>query len=513
MAESIVLLETFMLAFINSTPQQQLIAASSTLVVLMILVYFFSRRDRTLAITPLPEKTDKHYYTGFRAFWFRVVLVFAMTLPMLVLYAISTLGLLLSQDLGFKAELLGYLIMSSFGLASLLSLWAGAVVDKFGSRYSLMMLFMVIAVAFSLIISVQDFYGLLAAAAVCGIAQALANPVTNLLIAEQVPPKKKAGVVGLKQSGVQLAALFAGLVLPSIAFAYGWRLAFGMIIPLALLFAISTLLVTPKKHQSKGRGFKITAPNGLLVRLMSIQFCVGISLSAFVTFLPTFATQQSMPLPLAGSLIAVFGVMGIVSRIVLTPLGSKLKDESYLLLILIAITAVAMACTMQATPTSHWQLWAGAIGVGLTAVGTNAIAMSMLIRDAKFGVVTKTSGFVSVAFFGGFALGPPLYGNLVEYSGLLVSWSTLISVLIVGCFMALGLASARKKAIEKPLEVEKVDEISLLKVETSQLKEQLNILEGNYSATLLNVAELTQRLEKVEKINQQLLNVIEDRVE
>ncbi|HEY8033985.1 MAG TPA: MFS transporter [Methylobacter sp.] len=429
--------------------------------------------------------TTRHTTPG-ADLWFRIVLVFAMALPMLVLYATSTLGLLLSRDLHFKPELLGYLIMSSFGLAAILSLWAGAFVDRFGSRYSLIILFSAIALAFALMVTVQNFYGLVAAVGVCGIAQALANPVTNLLIAQQVPPEKKAMVVGLKQAGVQLAALFAGLVLPGIAIATSWRFALAMIIPLAFIFIITTPFITPKKHTRTGKGFTLSLPNPLLFRLMSIQFCVGISLSAFVTFLPTFAAQQGMPLSLAGTLIAVFGAMGIISRMVLTPMGAKLKDESLLLLALIAIAAVAMAVTMQASPEQYWPLWVGAVGVGLTAVGTNAIAMSMLIRDPAFGAVTSASGFVSVAFFGGFALGPPLYGVLSDYSGgLLLGWSTLIGVLVVGCIMALVLASARRRKVQPQ------DENAQLKSEVLLLKERLNTLEGNYYAVLTKLAELS----------------------
>lgn len=378
--------------------------------------------------------------------WFGVVLVFAMALPMLVLYAIGTLGPLLTRDLHFKPALLGYLVMSSFGLAAVLSLWAGAFVDRIGSRYALMLLFSAIALAFTLIAMVENFYGLVVAAAICGIAQALANPVTNLLIAQRVPPEKKAKIVGLKQSGVQLAALFAGLMLPAVAFQYHWRVAFGMIVPVAVLFVITTRFVTPGKHSRTGKVFTFSRPNSLLLRLMSVQFCVGISLSAFVTFLPTFANQHGMPLPLAGTLIAVFGVMGMLSRITLTPMGAKLKDESLLLLALIAIAACAMAVMMQAGPESHWRLWTGAVGMGLTAVGTNAIAMGMLIRDPAFGPVTTASGFISVAFFGGFALGPPLYGIFSSYSGgLLLGWSILVGVLLCACVMSLALASARRR--------------------------------------------------------------------
>jgi MFS family permease len=138
--------------------------------------------------------------------------------------------------------------------------------------------------------------------------------------------------------------------------------------------------------------------------------------------------------------------MGMLSRIVLTPMGAKLKDESPLLLFLIAIAACAMAVMMHATPDSHWRLWIGAVGMGLTAVGTNAIAMSMLIREPAFGPVTIASGFVSVAFFGGFALGPPLYGAISDYSGnSVLGWSVLIGVLSCACLMALVLAFARRR--------------------------------------------------------------------
>ena len=60
----------------------------------------------------------------------------------------STLGPLLGRDLHFEPALLGYLVMSSFGVAAVLSLWAGAFVDRIGSRYALIMLFSAIALRF-----------------------------------------------------------------------------------------------------------------------------------------------------------------------------------------------------------------------------------------------------------------------------------------------------------------------------------------------------------------------------
>lgn len=376
----------------------------------------------------------------------QAVLVFAMTLPMLVLYTTSTLGPLLSRDLGFEPVAIGYLIMSSFGLAAILSLRAGAIVDYIGVRASSIVLFCAVAAAFALIAITQAFFSLIMATAICGIAQALANPATNLLIAHQIRPEQRAWIVGLKQSGVQLAALFAGLVLPAIAFQYGWRIAFGVIVPVAVLFSLAAWLVTPAQHVRKNRQLIFTRPNMLLSWLMAIQFSVGLALSAFVTFLPTFATLQEMPLAQAGTLIAVFGITGMLSRIILTPLGNKFSDESHLLFALIAIAAGAIMLTMQAGPGSHGYLWAGAIGMGMSAVATNAIAMSMLIRDSAFGRVTETSGYVSFAFFSGFALGPPLYGQLFSQTGSVsLAWSLLTGVLCLACIMTLRLTAVRKR--------------------------------------------------------------------
>lgn len=380
------------------------------------------------------------------AAWLQIVLMIAMTLPMLVLYAISTLGPFLVHDLNIRPGLLGYFTLGSFGLAAVLSLWAGPFVDRFGSRSSLIVLFSVVALAFTLIATIPGFSGLVAAVAVCGIAQALANPVTNLLIAQQIPPEKKAFVVGLKQSGVQVAALFAGLVLPSIATEFGWRAAFGVIVPLAIVFAMTAPFVAPKNHTRKNRGFKLSPPSSLLLLLMAVQLCVGIALSAFVTFLPIFATQQGLSASLAGIMVAVFGAMGIISRLVLTPMGARLRDESLLLFALIAISAIAIWVTMQADPASNWKLWVGAVGVGLTAVATNAIAMGMLLRDPAFGTVTIASGLLSAAFFAGFALGPPAYGIISSSAdGFAGGWSALIGVLLLGCMLALVLAFVRRR--------------------------------------------------------------------
>jgi CP family cyanate transporter-like MFS transporter len=379
--------------------------------------------------------------------WFlRGLLTAAMALPMLIFYAVGTLGPYLVVDLGVMPSALGYLTMSAFGFAALLSLWAGALVNRIGSRYALMLLFAISALAYGLIGVVPGFVGLASALAVCGIAQAIANPATNLLIAESVSPRRKPAVVGLKQAGVQIAALIAGLLLPGVAQLFGWRVALMTVVPVAVLMALCVPFVGSRSSAtSKPMSFALQRPSRVLGLLMAVQLCAGVALSSYVTFLSLYSTAKGMSAVLAGGLVAVFGVMGILARVLLTPLGGHMRDESLLLCVLLLLAGLAVWITSQANEQLLWALWLGSIGMGATAVATNAIAMSMLLRDPAFGTPAVASGLLSVGFFGGFAVGPPLFGALIRTrAGFDLAWSGLIAVLLTGAVLCLLLYQIRR---------------------------------------------------------------------
>ncbi|MGE8358263.1 MAG: hypothetical protein ACN6N0_17915, partial [Microvirgula sp.] len=70
-----------------------------------------------------------------------LLLVLGMALPMLLLYAVSALGPLLVRDLAIAPASLGYLTLSAFAVAAVLSLRAGVLLDRLGSRSALCLLF------------------------------------------------------------------------------------------------------------------------------------------------------------------------------------------------------------------------------------------------------------------------------------------------------------------------------------------------------------------------------------
>jgi len=371
------------------------------------------------------------------------LLTLAMSMPMMVFYAIGVLGPHIVVDLGVRQESLGWLTTSTFGLAALLSPWAGAWVQRMGSRCGLAVLFGLVGLSFTLIKLLPGFGGIVIALLLCGMAQALANPATNQAIAQTVEPTRKSFVVGFKQSGVQASALVAGLVLPMLAAWLGWRGAFAVWAPLAVVLACAAIRLIPAGASSRA-AFGLERPGIWLWLLMLIQLCAGLVLSAFITFLGVHAQQLGVSTTLVGMMVSGFGVMGMLSRAVLTPVSSRMRDETLLLLILFLCAIVVLLVMRLAGPSAHWPLWAAALGMGASAVATNAIAMSLLLRDARFGPPACTAGMLSAGFFGGFAVGPPVFGVLLP-GGFAGAWLFLLAALVVGSLCSIILYGLRNR--------------------------------------------------------------------
>jgi MFS family permease len=76
--------------------------------------------------------------------------------------------------------------------------------------------------------------------------------------------------------------------------------------------------------------------------------------------------------------------------------------------------------------------------------------MGMLLRDQAFGTATNSSGLLSAAFFGGFAIGAPIFGAIFDTGlGASGAWSVLIVIALSGCALASALAFARLRNVQQ----------------------------------------------------------------
>src|SRR5689334_710649 len=151
-----------------------------------------------------------------------------MAVCTLLPYALGALGPFITDDLGITRTARASLTTVMYAVGAVLSPVAGPLVDRFGGRRSLLVSFAAGGLGVALAAAAGRHYsGLVAGAAVFGISVAFGNPATNQLAAGGVHAGRYGIVTGVKQSGVQAGAFLAGLGLPAVAGAAGWRTALG----------------------------------------------------------------------------------------------------------------------------------------------------------------------------------------------------------------------------------------------------------------------------------------------
>ncbi|MFJ7958962.1 MFS transporter [Streptomyces sp. NPDC096319] len=372
-----------------------------------------------------------------------------MAFSMMQLFLLGALGPRLVDRLGLSATELGLTTTVGFGTAALLSPVGGRIVDRAGPRRSLVALLVLSAVALGLVCAAPGAGLLLVAVALGGVPQALANPATNKAILAAVPAARRGAVTGTKQSGVQLGAFAAGLPLATVAGLVGWRGAVGAAAGAALLAAVwawRSLPADPVVDRRTGR--PATGPErsgaadsvagasgGPVAWLAGFSLFLGAGIASVNTYLVLFGVQRlGMGPAVAGALIAVLGVAGIVGRIGWS--RAAVPGRAEWLPGGLAAGAVGAAALLAAAPYAPPLVWAAAVAVGVCAVSGNAVSMVLVLQRSAPGRAGRDSARVAAGFFAGFAVGPPLFGRLAESGRHEVGWGLVAAEFAVAAAVA-----------------------------------------------------------------------------
>ncbi|MFI8962420.1 MFS transporter [Streptomyces sp. NPDC053493] len=382
------------------------------------------------------------------------LLTTAMAFSMMQLFLLGALGPRIVGRLGVTETELGLTTTVGFGTAAVLSPVGGRIVDRIGPRRALVALLALSAAALGLIGAAPGPAVLLAAVALGGVPQALANPATNKAILAAVPPPGRGAVTGTKQSGVQLGAFAAGLPLAAAAGAIGWRgavwLAAGAAL-LAGLWAHRALPATAPPPAPAKTAVTGPAPGPPPSRsgdpvpwLAAFSLFLGAGIASVNTYLALFGAQRlGMGPTVAGALVAVLGVAGIGGRIgwsrAATPARAPWLPG------LLAAGAVGAAVLLAAALRIEALVWAGAVAVGIFAVAGNAVSMVLVMQRSAPGRAGRDSALVAAGFFAGFAVGPPLFGALAESGRYGPGWLLVAAEFALAALVAVTWASRDRR--------------------------------------------------------------------
>ncbi|MEU2828875.1 MFS transporter [Streptomyces lavendulae] len=353
---------------------------------------------------------------------------------MLQLFLMGALGPRLVADMGISPAVLGLTTTIGFGTAAVLSPVGGRIVDRIGSRRSLVLLLLVSTAALALIGAAPGAAVLLGAVALGGVPQALANPATNKAVLAAVPPARRGAVTGLKQSGVQLGAFVAGLPLAALAAGLGWRAAVWTASGAALLAAAWALRSLPADAPPSASPPPPASwvPRGMVAWLAAFSLFLGAGIASVNTYLALYGVQRlGMDPTVAGALVAVLGVTGIAGRVGWSK--AAVPGRAEWLPGWLAWGALGAAALLAGAEWAGPLVWLGAVAVGVFAVSGNAVSMVLVMQRAKPGRAGQDSALVAAGFFAGFAVGPSLFGFFAERGRYGAGW-----LLVAAEFAAAG---------------------------------------------------------------------------
>ncbi len=354
--------------------------------------------------------------------------------PVLLAVAVATAGVLpafltgglavqVREELGFGEAALGLAVALFFVSSSVASVAFGRVVERIGAHRGMRVAAVGSAAALLGVALFARSWGLLVACLVVGgFANAVSHPATHLFLARRVPTGRQGFSFGIKQAAIPTATLLAGLAVPTLAITVGWRWAFVGGAALALAVALAVPAGTASRLGGRA---EIKAARAGDVRMRPlILLAVGIGLgSTAATPLGAFIVESAVAAGIgvgrAGLLLALGSAVGIVVRVLFGYLADGMSGGRLRLV--------------------AGMLGAGAVGFVMLATGMEAllVAGTVLAFGAGWGwpglfnfAVVKTNpgapaaatGVTQTGASGGAALGPLLFGLVLEATSYSTAW-------------------------------------------------------------------------------------------
>lgn len=180
------------------------------------------------------------------------LLFFATTINYIDRQVLGLLKPVISNDISLSEAEYGY-IVSAFQAAYAIGMFlAGRFIDKFGSRISYAIAISVWSLAGCLHAAAFNFFHLAAARFMLGIGESGNFPAAIKTVTEWFPKKERAFATGLFNSGSNIGAIVAPIIVTYITMAHGWRMAFLITGLLGFIWIIAWLMFYQIPDKAQG---------------------------------------------------------------------------------------------------------------------------------------------------------------------------------------------------------------------------------------------------------------------
>lgn len=352
-----------------------------------------------------------------------------------------------APDLGIAASEVGLFTTFLFLTAMFSAAAGGALVADFGpiraTQIALLCCAGGIALTATAVLPLAALGGL-----VVGLGYGPMTPASSHMLAKVTTARSRPFIFSLKQTSVPVGGVLAGLCVPALVGAWGWR---GAALTVAALSLAMALAIEPWRAGLDGRmarrvRIRLGLGDALRVvmgepRLRQLAF-TSLAFSAmqlcFGTYLVTFLAEDvRLSLVQAGLVLSAAQGAGIAGRLTWGAIADRLVPARLLLAIL--GVAMSVSAVLTGLVSGDWPMVAIlAVGIlfGASAVGWNGLYLSEIVRVASPQQSASATGGVLFFTFGGMMVGPAVFGAIVGAAGFAVAfWTAAVITMLPGLLL------------------------------------------------------------------------------
>ena len=361
-------------------------------------------------------------------------------------------------QMGFVStgNFIGYLVAVFF---------SGMIVARIGQRSFIFLSLLTVGITMALLSRVGAFGWLLALYVLTGMGSGGANISTMSLVSAWFGKKNRGKAAGFMSSGIGLAIIIAGFLIPYInraSGAEGWRASWltlgGSVMLIGLLCLVFLRnrpadlgLALPGEDATETAAGARPAParkfalyrSKAIYHLGAIYFLFGYTYVIYATFIVTTLVQErGMSESLAGNFWSVVGFLSLFSGPVFGSLSDRLGRKAGMIIVF-SIQCLAYLLVASGLPGVFLYLSIGCYG--LVAWSIPAIMAAAAGDYAGAENAPKALGFITLIFGLGQISGPAIAGLMAERSGSFASSFYMAAALAAAAVMLSALLKAPRR--------------------------------------------------------------------
>lgn len=388
--------------------------------------------------------------------WPLLATLAVQTLATAAAYSIPAVAPEVARHLAIPPAWVGFFISMVYGVGIISALLSPRMIHDHGAvRVSQGVL--VATLAMLAVAAVGNVPAVALGAALMGLAYGATAPASTHMLVPLTPPSQMNMVLSLRQIGVPLGGVLAGLLMPPLTLIFGWRTSLLVeLVPVCLLLVLLQI-VRPRWDRpaqertpapaTRFEPFRLMREDPALRRLSTAVFVYSGLQLCFIVFMTTqLTTVVGLDLVTAGRMLATYQVAGVISRPIWGWIADRFLAARWLLVVQSAIMcAAAMLAGHFTSGTPILLVLLVAVTGGATASGYTGIAYGEFARlgGAKR---TEATGLGAAAMFAGVLVLPSLMSLAVlNLGGYRIAYTSIgLLALAAGGLLALPAPQRRE---------------------------------------------------------------------